>query len=86
MLRKHATITPQVLPAGDYWFYMAGDGSNLMQGTGHYVDDFFYYGSDGNPDLEEGHSQWGEWGCFLYHRGGPCRFCALLHRILFTHG
>ena len=54
MSRKHATIPQQSLPAGDYWFYMAGDGFSLGQGTGIYDDDSFFVGFDSNPDLEGG--------------------------------
>jgi hypothetical protein len=54
MNRKHATIPQQLLPAGNYWFYMSGIGVQINQGTGAYDDNSFYRGFDGNPDLEVG--------------------------------
>jgi len=69
MLRKHATIPPHLLPAGDYWFYMAGDGSQLMQGTGHYDDNVFYFGEDANPDLERGAANVGNGDTFFTIEG-----------------
>lgn len=54
MTRKHATIPPQWLPAGDYWFYMAGYDVQISQGTGEYDDNAFRAGFDENPNLEAG--------------------------------
>jgi uncharacterized repeat protein (TIGR01451 family) len=52
--RKHALIPPQILPAGDYWFYMTGVGTSIGTGTGAYDDDILFMGADSNPDLEIG--------------------------------
>jgi|GEM_PF-5448316 len=54
MTRKHATIPPQWLPAGNYWFYMAGYDVQISQGTGDYDDNTFRAGFDDNPNLEAG--------------------------------
>ena len=48
------SLPPQVLPAGDYWFYMAGISANIRQATGLYGDNTLYVGIDANPDLELG--------------------------------
>ena len=69
LARKHASIPPQLLPAGDYWFYLAGAGVQLMQATGHYDDNHFYFGSDGNPDLEGGAANVGNGDTFFTLEG-----------------
>ena len=60
MTRKHASIPPQLLPAGNYWYWMAGDGVQITQGTGNYDDNTFYWGTDDNPDLERGSDERGD--------------------------
>ena len=52
--RKHASIAPTFLAAGNYWFYMAGNGNEIAQGTGAFGDGTFDAGFDANPDLEAG--------------------------------
>ena len=56
--RKHATIDPQLLDAGTYWFYITGSGKggNISQGTGDYSDGTVWVGQDLNPDLESSFS------------------------------
>ena len=39
LTRKHATIAPQGLSAGTYWFYLAGIGVEILTATGLYGDD-----------------------------------------------
>ena len=53
--RKHATIPSTPLPAGTYWFYLAGVSPvGIRQGTGTYDDGEIQRGSDADPDLEVG--------------------------------
>lgn len=54
MTRKHASITPTFLAAGNYWFYMTGNGVQIAQGSGFWGDGNFDVGIDGFPDLELG--------------------------------
>lgn len=54
LTRKHASIPPEMLPAGNYWFYLAGDGVDINQATGTYDDGSLEWGVDANPDLEVG--------------------------------
>lgn len=57
LTRKHATIAPQGLPAGTYWFYLAGIGVDILLATGLYGDHILAGGFDPNPDLEVGFIQ-----------------------------
>ena len=52
--RKHATISPHTLAAGDYWFYMTGVTTNIAQGIAPIFDDSTHWGADANADLENG--------------------------------
>jgi hypothetical protein len=52
LTRKHASIPQQLLPAGTYYFWMAGENVEIAQATGVYDDNFVYAGFDLNPDLE----------------------------------
>jgi hypothetical protein len=53
--RKHASIAPTYLAAGNYWFTMAGNGVQLFQGVGHYDDNTIRFGQTNlisrNPTL-----------------------------------
>ena len=60
MTRKHASITPTFLAAGNYWFYMAGNGVQIGQGTGNWGNGQFDAGFNANPDLERGQFQGGD--------------------------
>jgi len=43
--RKHASIPPQTLPAGTYWFFMKGTfGSDIGLTSGHYDDNLVFLG------------------------------------------
>ncbi len=54
LTRKHASIPPRLLPAGTYWFWLAGENVEIAQATGFYDDFIAYSGFDLNPDLEAG--------------------------------
>ena len=55
LTRKHVTIPATPLPAGTYWFYVAGvNPLSFSQATGLYDDDEVMLGNDADPDLEQG--------------------------------
>jgi hypothetical protein len=42
------------VPAGNYWFFMSGDGLNISQGTGIYDDNSLRWGPPTLPNIQNG--------------------------------
>lgn len=78
LTRKHASIPPVVLPAGTYWFWMAGNGVQIAQATGAYDDGSSTFGLDADPDLEHPRPAMGD--CFFTlegNSGSPLPSCTV---------